>query len=135
MKSTLLSVGDGIEARCTDCRKITNHIIVKMVGRKPAKVLCNTCLGEHQFRSPEVSPDRPLRTIGSTVPRQEVWSDSCAGTKGEGAKNYSMEESYKIKSLIRHPIFGIGLVQRIVGERKIEVLFEDGKKTMRCNNG
>jgi hypothetical protein len=33
---------------------------------------------------------------------------------------------------MNHPVFGLGVVQRVVGTRKIEVLFEDGKKTMRC---
>jgi hypothetical protein len=50
----------------------------------------------------------------------------------DAARDYSMTGAYKVKSLINHPVFGLGLVQRVVGERKVEVLFEEGKKTMRC---
>jgi hypothetical protein len=48
------------------------------------------------------------------------------------AVDYSMAEAYKVNTLISHPQFGIGVVQRVVGPQKIEVLFEDGRKTMRC---
>jgi hypothetical protein len=48
------------------------------------------------------------------------------------ATDYSMTATYKVKALINHPVFGVGLVQRVVGSQKVEVLFEDGRKTMRC---
>lgn len=48
------------------------------------------------------------------------------------ASDYSMTNSYKIKTLINHPVFGLGLVERVIGAQKMEVLFEDGRKTMRC---
>jgi hypothetical protein len=51
---------------------------------------------------------------------------------GSEATNYSMTTACKLKSLIRHPLFGLGLVQRVIGPQKVEVLFADGKKTMRC---
>ena len=50
----------------------------------------------------------------------------------EQASAYSMESTYKVGALIKHPQFGLGLNQRVVGLRKIEVLFETGKKIMRC---
>ncbi|MDX2478966.1 MAG: hypothetical protein QNK24_01365 [Desulfuromusa sp.] len=43
-----------------------------------------------------------------------------------------MTDVYKLNALINHPVFGLGLVQRVIGSQKVEVLFEDGKKTMRC---
>jgi len=43
-----------------------------------------------------------------------------------------MTATYKVKSLIAHPVFGLGQVQRVAGPQKIEVLFEDGLKMMRC---
>jgi hypothetical protein len=50
----------------------------------------------------------------------------------EQASAYSMDSAYKVGTLINHPQFGLGLNQRVVGLRKIEVLFETGKKIMRC---
>jgi len=43
-----------------------------------------------------------------------------------------MESAYKVGTLIKHPKFGLGINQGAVGLRKIEVLFETGKKIMRC---
>ena len=48
------------------------------------------------------------------------------------AKDYDMDKEYRVGTVIRHQSFGPGLVQRIAGNRKMEVLFESGKKTMRC---
>ena len=50
----------------------------------------------------------------------------------ENVKDYAMDKEYRVKAVIKHPVFGLGLVQRVVGDRKMEVLFEDGKKMMRC---
>ena len=48
------------------------------------------------------------------------------------AVDYSMTTAFKVGTVIQHPQFGLGLVQNNVGPGKIEVLFEDGKKKMRC---
>jgi hypothetical protein len=45
---------------------------------------------------------------------------------------FSMVTAYKVGTLINHSAFGLGLMQRVVGLRKVEVLFETGKKIMRC---
>ena len=43
-----------------------------------------------------------------------------------------MTAAYKVKALINHSVFGLGIVQRVLGSQKVAVLFEDGQKTMRC---
>ena len=43
-----------------------------------------------------------------------------------------MTGAYKTKSLVNHPVFGLGLVQRLSGLQKMVVLFADGEKVMRC---
>ena len=56
MEEKQLAAGDPIEARCTKCRKITNHTIVAMKETVPAKVECNTCQGQHLYRKPKAAP-------------------------------------------------------------------------------
>jgi hypothetical protein len=46
--------------------------------------------------------------------------------------DYSMTAAYKVKSLVNHSVFGLGLVQRLSGLQKMVVLFADGEKVMRC---
>ena len=48
------------------------------------------------------------------------------------ARDYDMDKEYRVGSVIRHQRFGPGLVKLIAGKRKMEVLFETGKKIMRC---
>lgn len=133
MQNKTLSAGDPIESRCTKCRKLTNHTIVAMTDKGPARVACNTCKGEHQYRPPATRKQATARrtTEPKITPREE-WEKLIAGIDTTLTKRYSMDGSFKTGSLIKHPQFGLGLVQRVIGNRKIEVFFADGKKTMRC---
>jgi len=133
MNEKQLSAGDPIEARCTKCRKITNHTIIAMKDAAPAKVECNTCQGQHLYRKPKAAPQTAaMKAATAKRAEQKKWASQQATLEGQNAKNYSMEGEYKIDSVIKHPKFGLGLVQCFTGTRKMEVLFEDGLKTMRC---
>ena len=72
------------------------------------------------------------RTVDPKVAEQKEWSELIPNMNSEQASAYSMDSAYKVGALINRPQFGIGLNQRIVGLRKIEVLVETGKKIMRC---
>jgi len=133
MKATTLSAGDPIEARCTKCRKNTNHIVVAMAEEVPAKVQCNTCSGQHKYRPPTAPKKAAVRrTVDPKVAEQKEWLSLRPSMDSNQAIDYSMTTAFKAGALMNHPTFGIGLVQDLVGPRKIKVLFEDGKKTMRC---
>jgi len=43
-------LGDEIDDYCVKCRRITNHSVVSMVNREPAKMRCRTCYNEHDYR-------------------------------------------------------------------------------------
>lgn len=133
MQNKTLSAGDHIEARCTKCRQTTGHIIIAMTEDGPAKVQCNTCSGQHKYRAPAV-PKKPAtrRTATPKNTDKKEWEELRPGMNSAKAVDYSMTGTFKVKSLINHPVFGLGQVQRVAGSQKIEVLFEDGKKTLRC---
>ncbi len=133
MSDTALSIGDPIEARCTKCRQNTNHIIITLEENAPVKVQCNSCTRQHKYRPPTVPKKAATRqaTKPKDVERKE-WETLKSSMDSAKAKAYSMTDAYKLNSLIDHPVFGLGIVQRIIGSQKIEVLFEDGRKTMRC---
>jgi len=132
MTSTLSSAGDIVDARCTKCRKVTNHVIVAMVGTSPNKVQCNTCNGVHQYRSTPPLAKATKQASSSAGIKPEDWADLRNSMNNGLAREYDMDKEYRVGTLIRHSSFGLGLVQRIFGSRKMEVLFEDGRKTMRC---
>jgi len=133
MQSTTVSIGDQIEGRCTKCRKNTEHIIITIDKEKPVKVECQICSRQHKYRLPTVPKKSAVRQASKPKDAErKEWEALQLSTENSKAKNYSMTDSYKINTLIDHPVFGLGMVQRIIGAQKIEVLFEDGRKTMRC---
>lgn len=132
-EAVVFSTGDPIEARCTKCRANNPHVIVSVDDNGPVKVKCDTCEREHKYRPPSV-PKKPAvrKAVDPKIAERKEWELLRPEMNDKEAKGYSMTSSYKVASLIDHPTFGLGLVQRIAGTQKIEVLFEDGKKLMRC---
>lgn len=133
MQSTTLSAGDSIEARCTKCRKNNPHTIITMSETGPTKVQCSICSRQHKYRPPSpIKKPAASRAAQIKEAERQEWATLHETMNRAKASAYYMTESYKIKTLINHPVFGLGLVQRVIGAQKMEVLFEDGKKTMRC---
>lgn len=140
MTSKTLSAGDTIESRCTRCRAVLNHTIVAMVGDKVARVECNTCGGVHNYKEPKATrqaaakkaatPRKPRKDPAAA--EREEWAALHPTLDRERAHPYDMNAPYRAKDLIDHPVFGLGVVQRVAGPKKVEVLFQDGKKLLRC---
>ncbi len=134
------TVGGDIESMCTKCREVRNHTIVAMVENKVARVECNTCGGVHNYRPPKnaatprtrKASDAPKRKSSRASADQEQWEKAVAG-KGPGeVRSYDMGAGYKADELVEHPTFGLGIVTATFKPNKMEVLFQDGRKTMRC---
>jgi hypothetical protein len=127
------SVGDPIEARCTKCRKNSAHTILSLDDEVPALVECGICNRQHAFRKPTtVKKSAARQSVQVKAAEQKEWERLRPEMNRAKAKDYSMTADYKVKALINHPVFGLGVVQRVIGSQKVEILFEDGKKTMRC---
>lgn len=133
MSSDTLSKGDKIEARCTKCRKNSQHLILSLSGDQPKQVQCQVCDRQHNFRPPTKTRKVSLKAAAEKRSvENKKWEKVNSNTEATNAKTYSMDIGYKVDTLINHSSFGIGVVQRIVGERKMEVLFENGVKLLRC---
>lgn len=150
MTTGKLSAGDIIEARCTKCREVLNHRIVAMVEEKVARVECNTCKGVHNYHAPPaVKSAKVPRTAAagktrasSSVPRaskkdpteieREEWASLNPTFDHAKALPYDMDSRYSTKRLILHPVFGIGVVKTVTVPNKMQVLFKDGVKLLRC---
>jgi hypothetical protein len=143
MTDKILSVGDRVDARCTKCRKLLNHTIVAMVDGRPARVMCNTCGGEHNYKDPSAAPQ--AKTSASTVKKtsrtkaspgvkaeRQQWDNILADMDPSTAVHYAMDGCFRVGTLIDHPVFGLGMVQETLCPDKMRVLFQDGKKTLRC---
>jgi hypothetical protein len=133
MTIKILTAGDPIECRCTKCKEITNHTIIAMAEEKPAKVECNTCHGQHKYRKPAAARKTTTRkTADPKIAEQKEWEKLLPEMNAQNAKKYDMEAAYKVGNLVEHSTFGLGIVQTQVGPKKMAVLFQSGKKIMRC---
>lgn len=139
------AAGEIIEAKCTRCRDVRNHTIVAMVGERVVRVRCNTCDGEHNYREPAApraaapkgtaaKAETPRRTTRAAADphaaERTAWAELSPNLHHEGATPYRMDGAYRVNEQIAHPVFGLGVVQRVVSG-KVEVLFQDGKKLLR----
>lgn len=133
MSETILSPGDPLKARCTKCKENTDSIVVSMADDVPEKVQCSVCSRKHKYRPPSVPKKPAAKRVPSHIETErKQWNTLLGSVDSAKASDYSMTASYKLKALINHPVFGVGLVQRAAGPQKVEILFEVGKKIMRC---
>ena len=150
MTTRILSAGDIIEARCTKCREVLNHRIVAMVEGKVVRVECNTCLGVHNYHAPPTAKEAkaPRKVAASkarsttAVPRasrkdpveaeREEWASLHPTFDYDKALAYDMNGRFNSKRLILHPSFGIGVVKAVIVPNKMQVLFKEGIKLLRC---
>ena len=119
-----------------------NHTIVSLVATRPARVQCNTCNGVHNYRKEKSAGAAVKTTAAKTstrLPRQapgetarQEWTATVQGQDRAKALPYDMKASYKVGNLVKHPTFGLGVVKQLTGANKVEILFEDGVKLLRC---
>ncbi len=119
-----------------------NHTIVSMVQARPARVQCNTCGGVHNYR-----PGKPTRPTASAPPKKSTtrqtrkdpghsahqeWVSLQLDQGASTATVYNMQARYKVGDLVKHAKFGLGVVKVLSGANKVEILFEEGLKLLRC---
>jgi hypothetical protein len=127
-----LKVGGELDAWCTSCRLMKWHTIVAIVDGKPAKVQCQGCSKQHQYRA-QPPGDKPAKTPRARASKAEPAAPAVdfetlvAGREAE-AKTYSPNDTYALNDIVRHPTFGVGVATAIPGPQKVELSFRDGTK-------
>ena len=128
-------VGDDIDAWCTRCKMVLGHTILAMVGDRPARVRCNTCQGEHNYKASAAAPKRGSwepkadRERKAARPTVTSWEALLAQKDISRARRYSAKERFEADDVLDHPVFGIGLVQEVHGD-KMKVAFKADTKLL-----
>jgi hypothetical protein len=139
-----ISVGDTIESNCTKCKALLNHTIVAMVAGKVVRVKCNTCGSEHNHRAAKSEATTVKRAAAKSpaaarkTPKEKSdtsdlaeWEEFFSGVERGKAIPYDMAGKFRVKTLVDHPVFGIGIVKS-TQNNKMDVLFQGGRKLLRC---
>ena len=137
-------VGGEVDAFCTRCKMTLAHTILAMVGTTIARVQCNTCGGQHAFRSaPGASSARPRQSSSSSasslasraasreplVKTVITFEDQLKGKDLTRARRYSPKDTYAVDEVMDHPTFGFGLVKAIRMD-KVDVVFKASERTL-----
>lgn len=81
------------------------------------------------------SPSLPRKTgsrPSSAAKIEAAWQEAMLRHSGESPVPYSMTGSFSLQAFIEHPVFGKGEVIATVPPDKMDVLFQEGVKTLRC---
>jgi hypothetical protein len=129
------TTGGYIESWCTKCELALGHTIIAMVGNLPRRVKCNTCSGEHNYRTkPSEKSQTKLKSPSRKARVQEInYNEHISRLTGgdlSTARKYSINGNFEKDEVIDHPQFGIGMVLSIIQINKIEILFKDGPKLL-----
>jgi len=143
-------VGKRIPAWCLKCKMELAHVVLYEKAGKAGKVKCLTCGAEHAYRGPKPvlkrqgavavnlsKLNRPKSAFQKTQTVQQAetrWVLKNHELKPDRAiRAYAMEEHYACGDVINHPRFGLGFVERIVTDHRLDILFRDGLRTLGMN--
>ncbi len=134
MTSSNLGAGKEVLAYCSKCKLALAHIIVSMKSNTTVgKVECKTCHATHAFKDPSAKPKTRLSSLKKGPSKAEqntnMWEKAM---KDNGRKHhpYSISSKFSLGDIITHPKFGDGVVDRMVDNNKIEVIFKGDVKTL-----
>jgi len=72
-----------------------------------------------------------LRKSASAAKLESAWQEAMVRHSAETPVRYAMNNAYKVQDFLEHPVFGRGEVIT-VAPGKMDVLFQEGIKTLRC---
>jgi hypothetical protein len=131
MVSVVVTPGEVVTAYCKVCKAVIEHTVVAIKGKKPQRVQCKTCEDTHPFRANKPAPRKKASAKAKALAAAEDNYESLMqGRDASKAVKYSMAQEFADRDLIDHGSFGLGLVTRMLPDRKIEVLFPTGVKLL-----
>src|SRR6478672_4231307 len=125
--ATTPKVGGEVDSLCSKCKMSLAHTILAMVGTKIARVRCNTCGGDHAYRTGSASAPTP-RSSSSAGARasaaQEKLDKVILGFEAQlqdkdltQAKPYNVRTAFAVGEVMSHPTFGYGIVNAVRGDK------------------
>lgn len=137
--SAAKEVGKEALAYCTSCKMDLNHVIVALQGDRLARVQCKTCKKEHAYKAPKgaTEPTTPKAKKGkkadaepSSTPVELEWQKLMETHKAAQTKPYSAKTPFLLGDKLNHPVFGDGIVMKLIHPNKLEIIFRTDLKVL-----
>ncbi len=129
-------------AYCTSCKMDLNHRVVAMKGDRIAKTQCLTCKKEHVYKAPKGITEPPVKKAkkskkdsassqsDSSTSIESEWQKLMTTHKDAPTKNYNTKGQFILGDKLKHPVFGEGIVGRLIYPNKLEVIFQTQIKVL-----
>lgn len=131
-------VGD--EVKKVECKTCGSHHLYRRPKTEKAAPAVTfkskvTSSGKREVTEEKEPPRRTVSAKAAAAAQRERdqtshWEHAIAGQPVSAFKPYRITLSFGIGELVRHPKFGDGVVARVIDRGKVEILFQDGLKTM-----
>lgn len=143
-------ISKDIDAFCTKCKMLLNHVVVSELNGSVSKVQCRTCGSVHKYRSSDKKAaaskrEQTIRTAkakssmnsqAKTAEIQLRWQKKKdAMPAAPDIIDYRFGGDYGKSDVVRHKTFGLGFVERVLSKTRVEILFQTGLKEMVMNTG
>lgn len=139
------NTGSEVLAYCGSCKMDLTAVVVAKTGAKIAKVQCKTCKKEHAFKDPKGVTDpgqAPKPSIKrksasasgdeevKSVPIESEWKRLMDEAAKTPKIKYSVKATLKLGDVVIHPMFGNGIVMRVLHPDKAEIMFQTSLKLL-----
>ncbi len=133
----MLKVGSDIKYFCSRCNLELGHRILAMVGAEPARVRCNTCMSERNYRvSKRTAPSRTekenVRPSARKMRDSAFYQQKLQASLMRSPKNYRIDVEVAEGDVVDHKVFGRGVVLKTIPPDRMEVIFQDEVKVLAC---
>ena len=125
-----LSTGSEILYDCPRCSLKLGHTILAMVGSQPARIRCNTCKSERNYR--RKSPVRRENRSAPAIERKRSGATDAAfynellkKSFDKTPKDYRATNPFEKGDVLQHVNFGKGVVSKLIFPDRMEVVFPD----------
>lgn len=128
-----VEVGSDILYHCNRCGLKLAHKVLAIVNHQPARIRCNTCKSERNYRLPSLKKERtPVRKRRTGIASPELYQKKMKESLMKTSKIYRMDMEVENGDIIQHPKFGKGVVSKLIPPDRMEVLFPSETKVLVC---
>ncbi|MCK5073736.1 MAG: hypothetical protein KAQ98_09950 [Bacteriovoracaceae bacterium] len=134
---TGIGVGKEVLSYCTKCKLTLSHIIVSMKNDSTiGKVKCNTCEAVHAYKDPSKVKAKSKKaksrksSPGDSV--ADIWMQAINKSTAK-SQDYSMKRKFLKGDIINHSKFGPGVVDKLIDNDKVQVIFRHNIRTLMHN--
>lgn len=135
--------GVPVKVECRACGSVHKYVAPEVHARPKEEKTVRVKAGHNRVEAVDATVRAEKRAAAPRLTKEEKqlahraeeneqrWNSLVAGRAAVPAP-YSMTGTFAVDSLVDHPVFGTGAVVELLPPDKMDVMFKDGVKRLRC---